>query len=519
MKTVLATLTLALATPAHGAKDWPSRAKAVKGALKDAFRAYEKDASGFDDLAPVSRRGVNWLYARATLVDALDSLYVVGLREDYERAVNEVLRPTLVGEPPFWQSVSVFEYHIRVIGGLLGAFEVSGDRRLLHAASRAADRVLSVLPRRLGDAYTRTRQRLADPYGRPILWLVARIIDEVQARWPGQNKNCASLAGVGSFGLELRVLSRETGDRAYAAAADRIFDQLHEGWRADGGGDMKRWTRGFYGKDCNFNNRLQARRGLGSGGDSFHEYLLKEQLVGDASEDRAAMYDWVEGRMMREALPNEHLALFAPGMLALGATAPKRRRSASSTSRQRALARARELVDGHGRDWYRTATGLGADGKGEENRWYALRPEYVESLFYLYRTTGDEVYRDRGWAVFEALVTHCRVKATGAFAGLKDVRSPNPELDDAMPSFFLAETLKYLYLLFSERDVYPLDDWVFTTEAHLLSVEPRCDRAACVGPERPPRWRRLPLDVVVLLLFGCLLWIRVRRRRRKERTV
>ena len=207
-------------------------------------------------------------------------------------------------------------------------------------------------------------------------------------------------------------------------------------------------------------------------------------------------------------------------MLALGATASKRRRSASSsTSRERALARARELVDGHGRDWYRTPTGLGADGKGEENRWYALRPEYVESLFYLYRTTGDEVYRDRGWAVFEALVTHCRVKATGAFAGLKDVRSPNPERDDAMPSFLLAETLKYLYLLFSERDVYPLDDWVFTTEAHLLATEPRCDRAACVGPARPPRWRRLPLDGAVLLLFVCLLCIRVRRRRRKERTV
>ena len=54
------------------------------------------------------------------------------------------------------------------------------------------------------------------------MWLVARIIDEVQARWPGQNKNCASLAGVGSFGLELRVLSRETGDPAYASAAATI---------------------------------------------------------------------------------------------------------------------------------------------------------------------------------------------------------------------------------------------------------------------------------------------------------
>ena len=133
MKTALVTLTLALAPGAveaqstgrrahRDAVDWPSRAKAVRGALKDSFRAYEKDASGFDDLAPVSRRGVNWLHSRATLVDALDSLYVVGLREDYERAVTEVLRPTLVGEPPFWQSVSVFEYHIRVVGGLLGAF-------------------------------------------------------------------------------------------------------------------------------------------------------------------------------------------------------------------------------------------------------------------------------------------------------------------------------------------------------------------------------------------------------------
>jgi hypothetical protein len=245
--------------------DWSSRAKAVRGALKDAFRAYEKDASGFDDLAPVSRRGVNWLYARATLVDALDSLYVVGLREDYERAVTEVLRPTLVGEPPFWQSVSVFEYHIRVVGGLLGAFEVSGDRRLLHAARQAADRVLSVLPRKLGDAYTRTRQRLADPYGRPILWVVARVIDEVQARWPGQHKDCASLAGVGSFGLELRVLARETGDLTYKTAADTIFKELYAGWREDGGGAATRWMKGFYGKNCDFNNRLHARRGLGSG--------------------------------------------------------------------------------------------------------------------------------------------------------------------------------------------------------------------------------------------------------------
>ena len=72
---------------------------------------------------------------------------------------------------------------------------------------------------------------------------------------------------------------------------------------------MKRWMKGFYGKNCNFNNRLHARRGLWSGGDSLYEYLLKEQLVGDASEARADMYDWVESRVMREALPRPRVGV------------------------------------------------------------------------------------------------------------------------------------------------------------------------------------------------------------------
>lgn len=284
MKTLLVTL----ATLVRGAErvDWPARAKAMRGALKDSFRAYAKYAGGFDNLAPVSGQGINWLHARATLVDALDSLYVVGLKEDYDRAVRDVLKPTLfdplsigAGAPPFWESVSVFEYHIRVVGGLLGAFEVSGDRRLLHAASYAADRVLSALPRSKPWAASRNRQRLADPYARPLLWLVARLVDEVQARWPGQHKDCISLAGVGSFGLELRVLSRETGDVRYREAADRVFRELRDGWAADGGPGATKWLRGFYGRDCDFNHRLHARRGLVSGGDSFYEYLLKEQLV------------------------------------------------------------------------------------------------------------------------------------------------------------------------------------------------------------------------------------------------
>jgi hypothetical protein len=97
---------------------------------------------------------------------------------------------------------------------------------------------------------------------------------------------------------------------------------------------------------------------------------------------------------------------------------------------------------------------------------HELRPELVESLFYLHRFTGDPIYRERGRAVLETLVRRCRVE--DGYTVLSDVRSGAQ--GDGMPSFFLAETLKYLYLLFEDHDVVPLDAWVFNTEAHPLPI-------------------------------------------------
>ena len=98
-----------------------------------------------------------------------------------------------------------------------------------------------------------------------------------------------------------------------------------------------------------------------------------------------------------------------------------------------------------------------------------LRPETVESLFVLYRVTGDQVYRDWGWEILQAFRRHSRVHS-GGFTTLRNVNSPHPTKTNKMESFFLAETLKYLYLLFSEDDVLPLDRWVFNTEAHPLPI-------------------------------------------------
>lgn len=96
---------------------------------------------------------------------------------------------------------------------------------------------------------------------------------------------------------------------------------------------------------------------------------------------------------------------------------------------------------------------------------YLLRPETVESLFYLYRMTGERRYQDEGWQIFQSLVKYCKTPC-GGYSGIKDVRQEVPVFDDVMQSFFLAETLKYLYLLFSNSSLVPLSEWVFNTEGH-----------------------------------------------------
>lgn len=101
---------------------------------------------------------------------------------------------------------------------------------------------------------------------------------------------------------------------------------------------------------------------------------------------------------------------------------------------------------------------------------YILRPEFVESLYFLYMATGEEEYRNRAWAVFESLERYCKVPS-GAFSGLKDVRLTS-EWNDSQQSFFFAETLKYLYLTF-DPEALPRSKsgWLFTTEAHPVEIK------------------------------------------------
>jgi hypothetical protein len=168
----------------------------------------------------------------------------------------------------------------------------------------------------------------------------------------------------------------------------------------------------------------------------------------------------------------DHLACFVPGMLVLGA---------QGDVAARYVALAKDLSDTCVQMYAGTATGLAPelvnfrDGRdmftNDRSAHNLLRPETVESLFYLYRKTGDAVYREQGWAIFTAFEAHCRLP--GGYAGVRDVRVLPAVNDDTQQSFFLAETLKYLFLLFSDSDTVSLEEWVFNTEAHPLRVTRR----------------------------------------------
>ncbi|KAF9026548.1 glycoside hydrolase family 47 protein [Hymenopellis radicata] len=97
---------------------------------------------------------------------------------------------------------------------------------------------------------------------------------------------------------------------------------------------------------------------------------------------------------------------------------------------------------------------------------YLLRPETLESLYLMWRVTGDPKWRARAWAIFESIERH--TKTPYGYASLRTVEYVPPPKSDDMPSYFFAETLKYLYLMFTNDSAIPLDKWVFNTEGHPL---------------------------------------------------
>ncbi|OTF79545.1 hypothetical protein BLA29_013681, partial [Euroglyphus maynei] len=109
----------------------------------------------------------------------------------------------------------------------------------------------------------------------------------------------------------------------------------------------------------------------------------------------------------------------------------------------------------------------------KNERYYILRPEVIEGWFYLWRLTKDKKYRQWAWDAVVAIDKYCSTPENTGYSGISDVDDIKPKQDDVQQSFFLAETLKYLYLIFSDDQLISFDQWVFNSEGHPLPIKNR----------------------------------------------
>jgi len=414
------------------------------------------------------------------------------LKEEFYEA-RDWIRDYLTCEKA--RDVSVFETTIRSLGGLLSAYDVSGDAVFLSKAKDLGSRLIVAFDG-------------SDKNGMPhqTVNLSAKAITR-------SHRAQTNIAEVGTLQLEFRQLSSITNDPSYAQKTERVFELLHPLHK--NGLYPIDITKKFQSSDTDTNlesYKLSGKITFGAMGDSFYEYMLKMWLQSNKTETKYRdMYDesmdGLHAKLIKNSSPDglsyiseltprpkgsyesldkmDHLACFTGGLLALGAyTDPL---GLESKRAQRDLKVAKALTYTCYQMYARMPLGIAPESvtfteKTDKDfiphiKYYILRPETVESLYILHTLTGDPVYREWGWEIFQAIDYHC--KRTVGFASLKDVTDNSntdakDRFDDKMESFFLSETLKYLYLLFDpDSDIDILNKHVFNTEAHPFKIFPR----------------------------------------------
>ena len=445
-----------------------------------------------DELAPISGSSKNTFGGwGATLVDSLDTLWIMGLKDAFEEAVNAVVNIDF--GPRGSEEISMFETIIRYLGGFLAAYDISGcqDARLLEKAIEVGD---------MAYASFDTPNRM------PVTRWSPRKAADGQQQLPADSGIIAEMA---SASVEFTRLSQLTGDMRYFDAISRITNVLDEQQGSTKLPGM--WPVGINVRAPDLTGGSQFS--LGAMADSAYEYLPKMyQLlggVGPAAAQYKRMYEYamrtaIDQTLFRPMVEDktdilvacstqegrkdyvgQHLVCFAGGMLALGG-----RLSENDTH----VDIGRKLADGCAWTYKYAPNGImpelftmracptwsacdftaepgSSPFSGVGDGRYILRPEAIESIFYLYRITGDPSYQDTAWEMFQAINNNTQTEL--ANAAIRNVMEMPPERDDSMESFWMAETLKYFYLIFSDPDTVSLDSFVFNTEAHPFRISKR----------------------------------------------
>ncbi|TQV96669.1 hypothetical protein V2A60_002946 [Cordyceps javanica] len=479
------------------------RRDAVKKAFARCWTSYRDQAWLHDELKPVSG-GFKDTFGgwAATLVDALDTMWIMDMRDEFQEAVGAVDKNVSFASSSSGDVISLFETNIRYLGGLLSAYDLSGDDRLKKKATDAGDMILKAFD---------TPNHM--PIGR---WNIKEAAENKNETAP----SATSLAEIGTMVLELTRLSLITGDARYYDVTQHISDLLDASQMTTKLPGL--WSISVDPSAARFD--AGSTYSMGGGADSAYEYFPKMMALLD---DLDPMYKRLYQRSMaatqkhliyRPMVPDdadilmtgnansedntseqstltastEHLTCFAGGMYALGGRL---------TSNDSDVDIGRRLTDGCVWAYNATRSGVmaeriiavpcddkmhcawnetawreavGNDVKDDDlppkgiaqfkSKEYILRPEAIESVFIMYRITGDKTWQEKAWAMWQSVDR--LTKTDLANSAVDDVNSRDAEKKDSMESFWLAETLKYFYLVFSEPTLISLDEWVLNTEAH-----------------------------------------------------
>ncbi len=423
--------------------DKKEMADKVKGEFLHAWNGYKKYAWGYDALQPLSKKPHNW-YKKSLLmtpVDAFDTMILMDLTDEANEA-KELIFKNLDFDVDM--DVQNFEVSIRIFGGLLSAYELDSDRRFLSLAEDLGKRLMKAFD---------------SPTGMPY-----RYVNLKTGATSGPESNPAE---IGTYLIEYGTLSKHTGNPLYYKTAMKAMTALYS-LRSP----INLTAEGINVETGKITNPVSHISGCI---DSYLEYMLKGSIL---FNDKQLSEMWIP----TIAAVNKYLADETSEGLWYGHAdmySGKRTETsygaldaffAGTLAMNNDLTRAAALQSSNFRMWmlagiepesmnYKTMT--------VENGAYILRPENLESAYYLYQYTHDERYLEMGKNMFENLVKYCRTD--DAYAALKDVRTK--EKRDYMESFFFAETLKYAYLLFDESGKLNFHKVIFNTEAHPYKID------------------------------------------------
>ncbi len=418
------------------------RAK-VKAATQHAWKGYKDHAWGSDDLRPLTKTPRNW-YKHSmlmTAVDAFDTFTMLGLTDEAKEAKDLILSKLNFNID---NDVQVFEITIRLLAGLITAYEMDGDKKFLSLATDLANRMMPAFNTPTGMPY------------RYVHLQTGKIRDSVN-----------NPAEIGTLMMEFGKLSKITGNNAYYEVAKKAILYCYK----------KRSKLDLVGEqiDVTTGKWVSTQTHISGYIDSYYEYLYKSWILFGDKDFKIAfdthnkaikkyLIDKTDhGWFMRHADMNTGketsttygaLDAFYAGLCAYAGD----------------IETARHIQQANYYMWtkfnmepeefnYKTDSVTSA--------YYILRPENLESCFYLYRLTGQYDYLWMAKVMTEDILNHCKTDA--GFASIKNVKTY--EQTNSMESFFFGETLKYAYLVFAPAEAADLDKIVFTTEAHPFKRE------------------------------------------------